>query len=97
MTAAEKIANKHNEGVAAKRGDNAKTLIKSFVERIERLEEEKNGITGDIKSVYDEVKGSGLDKKALKAIVRIRKQDPGERTEHEALVETYLFALGMMT
>jgi uncharacterized protein (UPF0335 family) len=70
--------------------------IKSFVERIERLEEEKKTFTDDIRDVYAEAKSNGLDVKALRAIVRMRKQDDDKRREHEAIVETYMHALGML-
>ncbi len=68
--------------------------LKSIVERIERLEEEKKAISDDIKDVYTEAAGSGFDKKALRAVVRLRKLDKAERDEQEALMETYLNALG---
>jgi uncharacterized protein (UPF0335 family) len=70
--------------------------LKAFVERIERLEEEKKAIGDDIRDVYAEAKGTGFDVKALRAIVRLRKQDANERKEQEALIETYLHALGML-
>jgi len=70
--------------------------LKSIVERIERLEEEKKCLADDIRDVYAEAKGNGYDVKALRAIVRMRKQDAEKRREHEALVETYAHALGML-
>lgn len=73
----------------------AQDLIKAFIERIERLEEEKASIAGDIKEVYAEAKGNGFDTKVLRKIVSIRKQDHNERMEQEALLELYLTALGM--
>ena len=69
--------------------------LKAFIERLERLEEEKAGIAGDIKDVYAEAKGNGFDTKVLRKIVSIRKQDHNERMEQEALLELYLTALGM--
>ena len=69
--------------------------LKSFIERIERLEEEKAGLASDIKDVYAEAKGNGFDTKVLRKIVSIRKQDHNERMEQEALLELYLTALGM--
>ncbi len=69
--------------------------LKAFVERIERLAEEKQGIADDIKEVYAEAKGTGFDVKALRTIIRLRKQDIDERKESEAILETYMFALGM--
>jgi uncharacterized protein (UPF0335 family) len=69
--------------------------LKQFVERIERLEEEKAGLLGDIKEVMAELKGRGFDTKAVRAIVRLRKKDKAERQEEEAILELYLQALGM--
>jgi uncharacterized protein (UPF0335 family) len=76
------------EGVAADE-------LKQFIERLERLEEEKAGIMGDIKEVFAELKGRGFDAKAVRTILRIRKQDHSERQEQEAILELYLQALGM--
>lgn len=69
--------------------------LQSFIERIERLEEEKAGLAGDIKDVYAEAKGTGFDVKALRKIVALRKKDHAERQEEEAILELYLQALGM--
>ena len=69
--------------------------LKSFIERIERLEEEKAGIQGDIKEVFGELKGRGFDSKAVRSILRIRKKDFAERQEEEAILELYMQALGM--
>lgn len=77
-----------NEGVA---GDQLRTIV----ERIERLEEEKQGIADDIKDVYAEAKANGFDVKVLRQIVRLRKQEPSERTEFEAILDLYMQALGM--
>jgi uncharacterized protein (UPF0335 family) len=81
-------------------GDNssrfARDQLKAFIERIERLEEEKKTIADDIRDVYTEAKGNGFDVKALRAIVRMRKQDEDERKEHESILETYMVALGML-
>ena len=74
----------------------AKDHLKAFVERIERLEEEKKALADDIRDVYAEAKGTGFDVKALRTIVRIRKQDVNERREQEAILETYMHALGML-
>ena len=68
--------------------------LKTVVERIERLEEEKKAIADDIRDVYAEAKGNGYDVKALRAIVRYRKEDAQDRAEREAIFETYLNALG---
>ena len=73
-----------------------KDQLKAFVERIERLEEEKKAIADDVRDVYAEAKGNGFDVKALRAVVRLRKQDVNERKEQEAILETYLHALGML-
>lgn len=69
--------------------------LKSFIERIERLEEEKKTISDDIKDVYGEAKATGFDTKILKKVISIRKQDRDERMEQEAILNTYLIALGM--
>ena len=74
----------------------AKDQLKAFVERIERLEEEKKTISDDIRDVYAEAKGNGYDVKALRAVVRLRKQDANERAEQETILETYMQALGML-
>jgi uncharacterized protein (UPF0335 family) len=74
----------------------AKDQLKSIVERIERLEEEKKAISDDIRDVYAEAKGNGFDVKALRAIIRLRKQDANERQEQETILETYMQALGML-
>ena len=74
----------------------AKDHLKAFIERIERLEEEKKAIADDIRDVYAEAKGNGFDVKALRTIVRMRKQDPNERQEQETILETYMQALGML-
>jgi uncharacterized protein (UPF0335 family) len=74
----------------------AKDQLKSIIERIERLEEEKKAISDDIRDVYAESKGNGYDVKALRTIIRMRKQDPDERAEAETILETYLQALGMI-
>ena len=74
----------------------AKDQLKSVIERVERLEEEKKTISDDIRDVYAESKGNGFDVKALRAIVRMRKQDPNERQEEETILETYMQALGML-
>ncbi|MCI5074687.1 DUF2312 domain-containing protein [Oricola sp.] len=70
--------------------------LRQLVERIERLEEEKATIQNDIKEVMAEAKGRGYDTKALRAIVRLRKKDPNERQEEEAVLDLYKNALGMI-
>jgi uncharacterized protein (UPF0335 family) len=74
----------------------AKDHLKAFVERIERLEEEKKAIADDVRDVYAEAKANGFDTKALRAVVRLRKLDAEERQEQEAILDTYLQALGML-
>jgi uncharacterized protein (UPF0335 family) len=74
----------------------AKDQLKAIVERIEHLEEEKKAIADDIRDVYAEAKGNGYDVKALRKIIRLRKQDKNERAEEEAILETYMHALGMI-
>lgn len=69
--------------------------LKSFVERIERLEDEKKIISDDIKDVYAEAKGNGFDVKVLRKVVSLRKLQPHEREEEEAILDVYLHALGM--
>jgi uncharacterized protein (UPF0335 family) len=69
--------------------------LKSVVERIERLEEEKQALADDIKEVYAEAKANGFDTKTLRQVVRLRKQDLAERQEQEALLDLYMHALGM--
>ena len=71
--------------------------LRAFVERIERLEEEKKTISDDIKDVYAEAKGTGFDTKALRKIVAERKQDAAERLEFETILDLYRHALGMAT
>jgi uncharacterized protein (UPF0335 family) len=77
-------------------GHNINQQIKSIVERIERLEEDKKSLSDDIRDIYAESKGNGFDVKALRTIVRIRKQDANERQEQETILETYMQALGML-
>ena len=74
----------------------AKDQIRAMVERVEKLEEEKATIASDIKDVFTEAKGNGFDCKALRTIVRMRKQDPKERDEQEKVLETYMQAMGML-
>lgn len=68
--------------------------LKSIVERIERLEEEKKTITADIKEVYLEAKANGFDPKVLRKVIAIRKRDLRERREEEAILDLYLQAVG---
>lgn len=72
-------------------GDN----LKQFVERIERLEEEKAGLVEDIKEVYAEVKSNGFNVKILREVIKLRKLDAADRAEKETILDLYLQALGM--
>ena len=75
----------------------AKDQLKAIIERIERLEQEKKTISDDIRDVYAEAKGNGFDVKALRAVIRLRAQDANERAEHEAILDTYMHALGIFS
>jgi len=86
---AEDITNETAQTVAAGQ-------LRAFIERIERLEEEKKNISDDIKDVYAEMKGNGFDVKAVRTIVRLRKKDQVERQEEEAILDLYKAALGMV-
>ena len=77
-------------------GGVAQDQLRSVVERIERLEEEKAAVANDIKEVYAEAKANGFDTKTLRQVVRLRKQDKAERQEQEAVLELYMHALGMV-
>lgn len=72
-----------------------KDQLKGIIERIERLDEEIKGMRDDQKDIYLEAKGNGFDTKALRTIVRLRAEDPHKRAEREAILETYMNALGM--
>jgi uncharacterized protein (UPF0335 family) len=74
----------------------AREQLKSIVERIERLEEEKKAIADDIKDVFAEAKANGFDTKVLRQVIRLRKQDLAERQEQDAIRDLYLHALGML-
>jgi len=69
--------------------------LRAFIERIERLEEEKKTIADDIKDVYAEAKGTGFDTKAIRTLIRLRKKDQAEREEEESILDLYKAALGM--
>lgn len=70
--------------------------LRSFIERIERLEEEKAALSEDIKEVYSEAKGTGFDVKIMRQIIRLRKMEEGDRSEMEEVLDVYKRALGMM-
>jgi uncharacterized protein (UPF0335 family) len=69
--------------------------LRSFIERIERLEEEKKTTADDIKEVFAEAKGTGFDTKAMRTLIRLRKKDQAEREEEEAILDLYMAALGI--
>ena len=69
--------------------------LRSLIERIERLEEEKSALAADIREVYAEAKGNGFDTKVMRQVVRMRRLDRAERQEQEAVLDLYLSALGM--
>ena len=80
----------------ADRGGVAGERLKSFIERVERLEEEKRALAADIKEVYSEAKGAGFDVKTMREIIKIRRMDEEDLDEREALLDTYMRALGML-
>lgn len=73
----------------------AKDQLRSLIERVERLEEEKAALTADIREVYSEAKGHGFDTKIMRQVVRLRKLDRADRQEQEAILDLYMSALGM--
>jgi uncharacterized protein (UPF0335 family) len=86
---AEDITSETSETVAAGQ-------LRAFIERVERLEEDKKAIADDIKEVFAEMKGNGYDTKAVRTLVRLRKKDQAERQEEEAILDLYKAALGMV-
>ena len=76
-------------------GGVAADQLRSVIERIERLEEEKKALGDDIKDVYAEAKANGFDTKVIRQVIRLRKKDSDERQEEEALLDLYMHALGM--
>ena len=77
-----------DKGISAQR-------LKSFIERIERLEEEKKTMGADVREVYSEAKSSGFDVKIMRKVIALRKMDASERQEQEALMQVYIDAIGM--
>lgn len=73
----------------------AKDVLRSFIDRIERLQEERDALTGDIREVYSEAKGSGFDTKVMREVIRLRKLDKADFQEREAMLDLYLSAVGM--
>lgn len=78
-------------------GHNSKEQLKSIIERIENLESQKAEIASDIRDVYTEAASNGFDRAALRAIIKMRKEDANKRREREELIETYMNALGMLS
>lgn len=84
------------QGHNSRTGGVAADQLRSIIERIERLEAEKAALGDDIKDVYAEARGNGFDVKAIRKIIRLRKQDQAERDEEEAVLDLYMRALGML-
>jgi uncharacterized protein (UPF0335 family) len=84
------------DGADMAEGSIAADELKLLIERIERLEEEKKGVSDDIKDVYGEAKSRGYDPKTMRTVIRLRKMENHVRQETEAMVETYMQALGMV-
>ena len=84
----------HSSGTSSV--DSTNERLKSFIERIERLEEEKKGISDDIKDVFAEAKGTGFDVKIMRQVIRMRKMEEADRREQEELLDVYMRALGMI-
>jgi uncharacterized protein (UPF0335 family) len=80
-----------------KQGSISADQLRSIIQRIEKLEEEKAGIAADIRDAFAEAKGNGFDVKALRTIIKMRKMEPHEREEQETMLDTYLRALGMQS
>ena len=84
-----------NKSTGADAGGIAAKQLRSFIERVERLEEEKKGLAEDIRDVFAEAKGNGFDTKVMKMIIRERKLDAAERQERDAVLDLYRHAMGM--
>nr|WP_288959841.1 DUF2312 domain-containing protein [uncultured Sulfitobacter sp.] len=84
-----------NAAKGSNSGAVAADQLRLFIERVERLEEEKKGIADDIRDVYSEAKGQGYDPKIMRQIVRLRKMETHDRQEMEAILDTYKSALGL--
>jgi len=83
----------HNSGVSE--GGIAADRLRSIIERVERLDEERKALAGDIKDIFSEAKSAGFDVKTIKQIIRMRKQEPADLEEQETLLDVYRRALGM--
>lgn len=77
-------------------GNVAAEQLRLFIERIERLEEEKKGMADDIRDVYSEAKSQGYDAKIMREVIRLRKMETHHRQEHDAILDTYKAALGLV-
>lgn len=77
--------------------NNAGARLRSYIERVERLIEEKKELAEDIREVFSEAQGTGFDTKVMKTVIRLRAMDPDDRAEQEAILNTYLTALGVDT
>lgn len=85
----------HNSRKVKAGGPISADRLKSFVERVEKLTEERDAISGDIKDIYSEAKGVGYDTKTIRKVVALRKMDAADRDEQQTILETYCHALGM--
>ncbi len=85
----------HNSNDAKDAGGLSGQRLKAYIERIERLEEEKAGLAEDVKDIYAEAKGTGFDVKTMRAVVKLRKMDTEKRREQEELLELYKSAIGI--
>lgn len=95
IPAANRKVSRRDNGAPDSESGVAADELRQFIERIEKLTEEKAGIASDIKDVFAELKGRGFDAKAVRKIIAIRKKDHAERQEEEAILELYMQALGM--
>ncbi|MFS3137520.1 DUF2312 domain-containing protein [Gluconacetobacter sacchari] len=83
------------DGASANAGGVAADRLRSIIERVERLEEERKALSGDIKDIFAEAKSAGFDVKVIRQIIRLRRQEPAEVEEQETLMDIYRRALGM--
>ena len=77
--------------------DNAQRQLKQYIEQVERLEEDKQGIAADIRDKYSEMKANGYDTKVVRQLVKLRKLSPNDREEQDAVLHTYMHAVGMIS
>jgi uncharacterized protein (UPF0335 family) len=90
-----RVVEKSESQAGTKTGGIAADRLRSIVERIERLEEERKALSGDIRDIYAEAKSAGFDVKVLRQLIRVRRQEPGDVEEQESLLDVYRHALGM--